>query len=326
MLRHIEVRGDSYERGLQIGRELQDAIRRRLDRDISNALLERCRQDMDFTHDACERKYPEFVNELRGVATGADVDFWKIFLLNCEELREAEGGCTDVAEVSLKHISLAHNEDTGGVDQPEDCALVTHYLKGLNFTAFTYAGELPGDAYSWNSHGFYFGVNYLKPLNPKPDPKRVPRDFTGRALVEAVDVEDGIQVLQNSPDASGYHYYMGSGDRIVSAEQYLDSVSLKEIAGIDVHANHYIHPKFANGAPKSLSSKFRQERAEELVKTGREAFEILVDRANAEFPVCQIPGDDGQTLSTAHFLPTENKVIIYTPSTLEKDFSFTLRQ
>lgn len=326
MLKHIEVRGSEYDCGYQIGRQMKAAVHRRLDRLVPDRIFKKCESDLKKVHATCERKYPRFIAQLRGMADGANVDYWRILLLNAAELRTGKVSCTDIAEVIRGQALLTHNEDTGSTegDHRQDCALVTNHLKGYSYTSFTYAGELSGNAYSWNSYGLFFSVNYLDPIRPKPLLNRTPRDFSARALIEAKNLGDAIRILRSSPDASGYHYYIGFKNRIVSVEQFQSKISVKEVKGVDAHANHYIHPKFAKGAPISKNSKFRQKRAEELLKQKTAPLKILTDRKDAPYAICRLAQDDGLTLSTVQFSPAKKRVVVFTPKTLKKEYSFRL--
>lgn len=326
MIKHFEVSGNYYECGFQIGQALKKVIQKRLDRLVTKEIFSIWEKDLPKVEEVCQSRFPNLISEIQGVADGAEVDFKRVLLLNCEELRYSEKGCTTIAEVSSKEISLTHNEDTGAEigDHIEDCILITYNLPNLTFTSFLYAGELPGSAYNWNNLGLYFSVNYLDPLDPIPYPDRIPRDFTARALIEARDLEEALKILGTTSDASGYHYYIGKGDEIISVEQNLDKLSVLNVTGVIAHSNHYTHPQFANNMDIDQSSKFRLKRANEMIDDHKEALKILSDRTNAPYTICRLPEDDGLTLSTVKFLPRENKVIIYTPLSIEKEYELKL--
>ena len=302
---------------------MKAATHRRIERFVSSKIFAQCEKKLQTVERACKKKYPRILEQLRGIADGANVDYRHLLLLNAAELREGVGGCTDIAEVRKDHISLSHNEDTGeGQDTRDNCALVTFHMPHITFTSFVYAGEPGGDAYNWNSHGFFFGVNYLVPFKGKVALNRTPRDFTARALIEAKSISDALRILRSSPDASGYHYFMGQGKRLVSVEQWRGTINVKEVKGVEVHANHYLRVK--KNAPTEKSTSFRQKRAEQLVRQGVNGLNILTDRANAPYTICRLSKDNGLTLSTVQFLPLQKKVRIYTPGTLKQEYSFKL--
>lgn len=327
MLKHIHVRGDEYECGVQLGAQLHTAVRRRLDRSISSAQMRKFQNKLQKIHETCLWNYPQFVAELRGIARGAQVDYWHILLLNAIELRSGKTGCTSVALVDDNRVLLSHNEDVGDgdPDQLVDCALVTYRLPDNVFTAFTYAGDLPGIAYAWNKHGLFFSVNYLEPRQSQPLAERVPRNFSARALINAKNIKNAVQILNASPDASGFHYYVGQGNKIISVEQSLSRVSVKNIRGTDAHVNHYTHSVFTKDAPDpGKSSRTRQRRLEKLLRQDIAPLTILSDRANKPYTICRLSRDKGRTLSTVQFISHKNKVVLYKPHTLLQESTFRL--
>jgi hypothetical protein len=218
---------------------------------------------------------------------------------------------------------LVHNEDGNATERSEDCVLLHYILPDRSFYAFTYAGELAGGSYSWNHHGLYFTVNYLKPIDIDFT-GRVSRNFVARKIIEAENIPAALLLLEHGQDVSGYHYYMGQGDTLVSIENYQNEVSIKKVEGTDVHANHYLHERFvarASGKPNSL---VRQKRAEDLVREGVDPVRILSDRANLPNAICTEFGEGLHTISTIGFYPQENLARLYNPGTLEVESEYAL--
>lgn len=322
MIKHITVSGSHYECGLQIGQSLKEEIRIRIETHITDDVFNRLSTKAQITQETCRKLCPQFIEELEGMAEGAEISFDKIFLLNCEELRDSEVGCTTIAEVSKDTISIFHNEDTG--DDSEEFALITYNLPDYSLTAFSYAGSLPGDAFGWNGFGTCVTVNYLAPIDKEVDPTRLPRNFTGRALLEAKDINHGLEILRTCPDATGYHYFMGHGNRIVSVEQYKDDLSVQDVSGRMAHANHYIHPQFVQKASGDENTKTRQERADTLIADEVTNSDILLNTQDAPNSICRREGDNGRTLSSVEFNLTEKLVHIKNPETGVTELSFSI--
>ncbi len=261
--------------------------------------------------------FPRSFNEIL-----AEVDSGRLI----EDLSRQLAEVTNAAIATNKagSVKLFHNEDGPSCERSEDCFLLHFEIEdGASFYAYTYAGELPGGSYNWNNHHLYFSVNFVATRN-KDVRGRVSRVFVARLLLEASTIEEAVEILRSSPDASGYHYCIGQGDRIVSVENCRSEVSVKEIIGLDVHSNHYIHPIFAKEAPCSEHSKVRLDRARKLLEQGSDPINILADRGSAPFSICTRPQEVSSTLSTVVFAPDEGIVTIYEPETLGKLFEFKI--
>jgi len=324
MLKLIEAAGSSYECGRAIGVATRENILYRMNWCTPPGTFEKHRTALEGIHGACEKYFPHLVQELSGMADGAGIDYWRLLLLNSPEIREEVSGCTTIAVNDDKTLSLMHNEDGGGEDRAEDCFLLRYSPgNGRCFYAFAYAGTLPGCSYSWNSEHLYFSVNYLKPIGMDVR-GRVPRNFVSRAMIEALSIDAAITLLKNSNDASGYHYYLGQGERLCSIENHGNRVSVREISGMDIHANHYLHPQFAEAASRSEHSRIRLEQARKLIGEGREPMSVLTDRTHAPNAICTRPHEALNTISTVQFLPREKQVNLFKPECLEHEQSFTL--
>jgi hypothetical protein len=321
MLRIIEAKGDYFECGKIFGASCAKSIASRISRELPPDAQETYKEELEKVDDLCRKLYPEYVRELEGIAEGSGADYWHLLLLNTPELMERHQGCTTVAVSDGEEQYLVHNEDGNANERSEDCVILHYVLSDRSFYAFTYAGELAGGSYSWNDRGLYFSVNYLKPIDIDFT-GRVSRNFVARKVIEAESIEAAVSVLEHGQDVSGYHYYMGHAGRLVSIENFQNEVSMKEVVGTDVHANHYLHEQFANRASGKPNSLTRQERAEELRDAGAEPLKILTDRENLPNAICTEFGEGLHTISTIGFYPKKGTVCLYEPGTLtiEKEY------
>lgn len=323
MLRIIEAKGDYYECGRIFGSLCAESIAYRLEQELPGDTIEEYREELLSIDKLCRKLYPECIRELEGIAEESGADYWALLLLNTPELMARHQGCTTIAVSNGKEQYLVHNEDGNATERSEDCMLLHYVLPDRSFYAFTYAGELAGGSYSWNNNGLYFSVNYLKPIDIDFT-GRVSRNFVARKVIEATSIEEAVHILEHGQDVSGYHYYMGQEDRLVSIENYQNEVSLKEVQGIDVHANHYLHEKFIDRASSKPNSLTRQKRAEELVLAGAQPIQVLADRENLPNAICTEFGEGLHTISTIGFYPQEHLVRLYKPETLEPEAVFQL--
>ena len=99
----IEARGTHREVGQQIGRQSRERLQgmfAELHKDLPkgitwSSMLEQSRLYLE----PSRKVYPQYIEELEGIAEGAGIPFEDVFLLICEELWEdfTWRGCTDMA-------------------------------------------------------------------------------------------------------------------------------------------------------------------------------------------------------------------------------------
>lgn len=310
-MKTFSVKGDYYECGFQIGRNMKTSIRYRLSKMLKGRDIADFLPDLKKINTKCEKKYPNLIRELHGIADGSGQDYWKLLFCNSPELRQAVQGCTSLASASQGKIILAHNEDGSKGTRKKDVALVKYSIKGVTFHTFMYAGELAGNAFSWNSRHMYMSVNYLEPAKPY-SVNRIPRYFTARALIEAKSIPDALKIMKSSHDASGFHYYIGKGKELLSIEQCQGSLSIKKVRGSIFHTNHYIHSQFKKFSMFSdKDSRTRYGRVKELENEVSDPLDILFDRKNVPYPIYGSSKDDLHTLCTVLFDPQKKKVTLY---------------
>jgi len=316
-MKYFTVKGTNYECGLQLGKKLRRSIFSRLDMiGISDAQVKRHSALLKRIHSLCNKKYPQYIKELEGVAAGAGVDYWRLLLMNCYEFRREER-CSNIAICTPKQTILAHNED-GSNEQKKHCALVKFVQKNNTFHSFIYAGEFPGVAYTWNNAGIFFSINYVEPI--KINRSKIPEAFIARALVDAKSIKSAFHILQTSNCASGFHYMLGKGKQIYSIEQAQSALSIMKINGTGVHTNHYIHSRFAKRATVPHDSAQRLKRMHEILDC--DIPHILFDKQNRPNPLYARSHDNRRTLSTVMFLPLQKKVVVYNRDSLKDRKTF----
>ncbi len=335
---HFTVHGTPFDCSFQIGKRFHREIRARLRhyRISPLSLKHQWKQIHEYYH-YCQRHYPQYREEIAGLAEGSKTDFLELFYLNCPELSQSHHschgsnsshscygghGCSSIAIVPEEEkgkMLLAHNEDG---EPGEKGVLITYQLPKLTFHSFVYHGELPGSAYNWNQYGLFFTVNYIPVLSRK---KGAPYYFLTRKLVECPTVASAIRILKQSSCASGFHAYIGQGHRIISVEKWGNKTSIKEVKGIEGHTNHFLHPGMRSEVRKG--SLLRLKRLQELLAskkiktknhpgmggakpslTSGELLKILFDRRNRPYPLYSATGDESRTLSTVVFKDGKMKI------------------
>ncbi|XP_078619725.1 beta-alanyl-dopamine/carcinine hydrolase-like [Branchiostoma floridae x Branchiostoma japonicum] len=330
-VRILHVRGTHREVGLQVGRTFRRQIGEFLQKYVNFGKLllpffgtTEGRHVYEGYLQVAQSVYPQYMEEVQGMAEGAEVSFEHLFLLHCrpemllmlkskQKNIDETSGCTSVF-LNFRNGPriLAHNED--GDANIQTCAYVIaaniapyqlpngDVLPEENFTAYCYPGVLPGVAYAYNSHGVCFSTNALLAKTLKCD--RIVRHFMNRALLTASSVEHAVDMLRNTPVGVA----MGFGSNLAtlhddSGRMYSvecapvdgESGTLVSVRGIEAvekgFVGHYYHYNMYDhlDIPQWLtpSSLHRKSRADEMdpAKTVQDVLNFLGDTEDPEYPV-----------------------------------------
>jgi hypothetical protein len=175
-LHSVNCEGPPREIGHTIGKRFRAEIIRTLDGhdDLNTRFMPYSR-----TPDGRERyqhlvaphrnRFPEYISELEGMAEGAAVPFEKLFLINLRgefQRYTADGdggGCSTCSLVSPKTVTFGNNEDGLALYRAQTYLVRARPQDKPVFTAFSYPGFLPGNAFGFNDAGICFAANNVQP-------------------------------------------------------------------------------------------------------------------------------------------------------------------
>jgi hypothetical protein len=237
----VEVKGSSYERGYQHGKELRRVIRPTLARfkyDMINMFLEKA--GTEYTYDdykkffftntglfqTAQEKTPELVDEIRGIADGANLDFKDVFVynLNFDEtfwvLEKMIGADIVLAMELAKELPDGHcshgsvwADGKASVGYTLDWArqfegsqaLIKHVKEnGDVLLMTTYAGTLIGHGINV-THGYTFTPHSKFQLEHDVD-NGLAQLFIYRSVIEAGSTDKALDFLKNVRPAAGLGY------------------------------------------------------------------------------------------------------------------------
>lgn len=315
----IHASGDPYAFGRAIGEQVGPVFKAKiLETQTFQDHLHRWRgrDHIQKLRLAAAASFPEFVQEIEGMADAAGIDFETLLIWNCRGDLAFTGdhpdGCTTVLLPGKNgHHTIAHNED-GPFDLLENGFwLIAKPEHGINFESFLYPGMLPGHTLGVNERGLVQTINNIQPHDLKAG---VPRHFIARAVLDCETLKDALSVLKRDDRASGFHHsLMQTNDtRLLSVEAPASGCHIENITAPYVHTNHLIHPKFSDiPASVSPSSLARLERARELISQGMTT-ELLFDRAPGTLSLYRTADDkkldDEFTLATGIFTLSSGSV------------------
>ena len=155
--------------------------------------------------------FPHYLDELRGIAVGADVSYenvrdvtnasiyarsntFQVFLLSLQDEIEllngestpanqtpAPASCSDIHVANSEHKVFGHNEDNDSFEAFAMLLVTAKYSAGsglVGFTALTYPATMAGNAFAVNDNGIALSSNALFPRYI--DIHGVPRQYLNR--------------------------------------------------------------------------------------------------------------------------------------------------
>jgi isopenicillin-N N-acyltransferase-like protein len=317
----IDVKGGPRERGRQQG---EGARAQAL-----NALTlykEILPQEMDMTWEVGRREARKFlpyaeetfawaVEELRGIAEGADVSFEDVWTLNCYEgliyARQDVWGCTTLAvrseHTASGHILMAHNEDWSSADRENVYLVRAQPDSAPSFIAMTYGPLLVN--IGLNTYGIGVAINSIYPTDVRVG---VPRVVFSRAVLNSRSIGEAIRACVPKLRAGGYNYVLADPNgELYSVET---SATTHDILygedGWIAHTNHYLSLKMREieqpGTYSSSTARYNRARRllkEQLGEVTVESLQTLLrDHVNFPDSIClhedlnDPPADRGMTL------------------------------
>lgn len=297
----IEVRGSPHERGRQQGEAARPEVLRAMERyrDILpqaiglswDAGMREARKFLPYGEEA----FPQFVEEVRGIAEGAGISFEEAWTLNCyeglTEAREQMWGCTSIAVrddlTTDGHVLLAHNEDWTSVDKDHVYLVRSEPDDGPAFVGMTYGPLLVNIGI--NAEGIAVAIDSIYSTDGGVG---VPRILSSRAVLDARTIGQAIRACVPKLRAGGYSYVLADahGELYTVETSATTHVILYGEEGWLVHTNHCVSPKMQTlESPGTYSSSnVRLNRARRLLRAQLghvtvESLQVLL-RDHVNFP------------------------------------------
>eukprot|EP00051_Salpingoeca_urceolata_P004857 m.68270 g.68270 ORF g.68270 m.68270 type:complete len:386 (+) comp13891_c0_seq2:58-1215(+) len=323
-LPHLKAAGSPYEIGQAIGStfskqlhtfiEQYDTLRRVLLPYYGSAAG---RQVCDEFLATVALHYPDYLQEIHGIANGSGVPFETVWLLNIREEVEllvesnqttttAPAACSDLHVKTEDMVMFGHNEDNSPSIGPGAFLLTAQPTGGYpGYTAYNYPGVLSGNAFGFNAHGLAFSCNALFPVDIVV--AGVPRQILGRDTMNARTIEEVVDRLTKLPSACGFSLNIGSlhTGELVNIEVTPGSrkINVLNITTQAFHFNNYV--RMATPAHTDVSSVHRLARLQQLGEpnTAHGILGVLGDTGDKAYPIYRTGNapDDGKTLASVLF-------------------------
>lgn len=280
---YIEVSGSHREMGRQIGEAGREPIQKSVDnaRTLINSSADTLQLDWEQAKlqsrkylPFAEERYPQYVDELHGIAEGSKVPFDDIVVLNVMEAVTMDAlhltRCTSMAinqeRTENGHVLAAHNEDWTPDDEDGVMVISAKPDKEPPFLAMTYGGLLSNVGF--NAHGIAQLIDSVYPNDVRIG---IPRLVVSRAVLASRRISGAMGRVLIDHREAGYNHLIVHE----SGEMYSVEVSAKKFEvlsttdGAIAHTNHYLDPqmKLIEKDPHELlSSRVRYFRASRLLR------------------------------------------------------------
>jgi isopenicillin-N N-acyltransferase-like protein len=307
----ITVRGTFRQVGQQIGARMRPTLQQMVDQQRQGLppgveWAEMLRRGQLFL-EASQAVYPHYVEELEGIAEGAEVPFAEMFLGMCEELwepaawqkagRGASKGCTDLAARGRATVDgstlLAHTNDLYPQVEKDLVILKVQAGDEPEFLGISVGGL----AYSagFNAAGISLTGNEVSCNDIRPG---VPRLLIVRAILAARRLEEAMDACLLPQRASNYNNVIADAHgEVYSMEgSATDCEPIYIAEDILAHANHYVSPAmrpFEADRNDIGGSTIRHNRAMRLLReqygrlSSASLRTLLADHANYPGSICK---------------------------------------
>jgi len=305
--KEITVRGTPYERGFTYGQLCRDEINvsirgyEILFKETKGISWEDARKISEYYLSLLRDSEPDYVEEMRGIAEGAEVDLLDIAAFNSRtEIIYAQAEKTDVSECTT--ISLMAPATEGGrVIAAENWDYSTMLRNSLvivhvyqdekpDFVMVTEAGMIGG--IGMNDCGIAVLLNALTTTVPC---QGIPLRARMRAMLEAENLGDAY--VKGSCEPVSVANLIATHKDGVAIGFEMDSQTVEPLIpedGVLVHTNHYIGPKMylAHDVNHRGSSYIRLQRIRTLVKerhgkiTIEDVKSMLRDHGGYPYSIC----------------------------------------
>jgi isopenicillin-N N-acyltransferase-like protein len=303
----IQVTGTHRQVGRQIGEAMRPAVK-----DLVAGMRQGCPEGASWQElmrkgQRClafsRAAYPLYVEELEGLAEGADVPFDELFLGMCEELwepamwRGGAKGCTDFAARGRATVGgvtlLAHTNDLSPGSEKDLVILKVRAGDEPEFLGVSAGGV--GISAGYNAAGISLTGNELSSNDVRPG---VPRLLVVRAILAARRLGEAMDACLLPERASSYNNVIAdaNGEVYCMEGSATDCEPVYIEGDILAHANHYVSPamrRFEADRNDIGGSVIRHNRATRLLREhyGRLSpatfQELLADHANYPSSICK---------------------------------------
>ncbi len=336
----VSISGAPYERGVQYGQQAQDRVRLSVKlyggalSEMGYSDAERSKLINDFVPEI-EGFAPHYIEEMRGIAKGAEVDFEDIVMVNARTEVLAQGralkkkqldedpedGCTGALILPERSASgnLIHAQNWDWRAECADTAIVLRIRQenGPDILTYVEAGGLARSGL--NSAGISITANYLE-CDRDFTQMGIPLALIRRKVLEQEHFALAMKDVASTPKSCSNNIMLGMAQGFGIDYECTTDESFAVYPGDDnliVHANHWVNDvalcKLRDlGRRNSPESQYRDWRVRKLLNhkdalTRDDMKRALFDDFGTPYAVCRPPrpGSHGTRSATVAMIVME---------------------
>ncbi|CAF0788460.1 unnamed protein product [Adineta steineri] len=242
------LEGTHYEYSFKLGQLISKKIEERIEKELKDLqpLFDFIKTDDGLKYlnsytNTIQKQFPWYYDELKGLSDGSKIPLEKILVLNYKNELKAgkdlsdkketnEQGRTSCSTVLINRFDsdkqlllIAHNEDESNSNW-NTCFILQATIKSSIYTihgseqqrespyeryiAFGYAGQLAGNGFGGNHHGFVFTYNGLYPKTPLIE-NCLPRQLHNRVVLNVKNEQELNTLVRTQLTAYGFNLNVG---------------------------------------------------------------------------------------------------------------------
>lgn len=245
------------------------------------------------------RTYPQYLEEIRGIAEAANVNYADLAVVNAFECVAVDAlhlqKCTSLAAGLSRTgntVLVGHNEDWLAEDEPDVYFLVAHPIDEPAFIAMSYGGLLPNIGF--NEAGIAQSCDSVYPVDLKIG---IPRVIVSRAVLAARSMDRAMNRTHIPVRAAGYNHLLAhsNGDLCnveVSASAFQVLPPENDCLA---HTNHYLSESMQELEMKHPEQEKTDRRYSRIIQLlsqyerhTRQTFQsMLADHGNYPDSICK---------------------------------------
>ena len=318
---YLEIAGTNKDLGLAIGEmfrgKIQEVIsdRKHYIRKYQERLAE-----TDVFLKETKKAFPHLIEELMGMATGADVPFTDLFFHNMPEVydrtaewdreqAQTEDHCTIAVSFNGQGSLIGHNEDWD-IESLDELYVLKATVNGTTYLGLNYATFMVGCSATLTSNGLVQCINELH----QETHVGVGKYFVSRAVLDCKTLDEAVACVQGINRSSGYNHVLVQGSDMMDIEIAGKDIDIEKQTGKSyAHTNHFISNKMklyeVDEASHHKNSYDRLTRAMELVHnnmTVDEMKKLLADKKNPLYPICR----EDATIGAVILEPAQKRILV----------------
>lgn len=323
MIPEFEAKGTPVQRGGQLGRRFKGRIQDTLPH-LEPQHQKRQMVFVEAMHGYLEENFPEILEEIRGIAQGAEVSFDAAFLKSTyNSLGPAlhDAGCSSIAFTTTDVGPILGKTDDGGFrpdrNRSDGLAILTlRSDEGYDILCMNEVGTVWSEC-GINEKGLCLGTNSGHPTMPGQDGRGVPQHIVPRLVLRhCANVKEAVDLLRRTPlTGKGINIVLADAEGNAAATENTYTMhGVREPGnGVVFSTNHYFATEMQREMwkwdPKFIRSRYFQNSLNRIAHlygrfsnqepklTFQEMKETLMDDHNPG-GLCQHPENNDANMAT----------------------------